>query len=121
MVQYLQVDCDGPHEYTEVTETISEGPGGSIIASHWICRKCGHPLNDTAKNKAEEVARQIKGEFNGLCNRKSCQKPGAIYYNYVTEKYYCEACADLINLANKKDAMEMLGHDLCILKTSHEH
>ena len=54
-----------------------------------------------------------KGEFEGLCNRTACQKPGAIYYNHSTKKYYCPTCADMLNKYNKADAMRLYGHDLC--------
>lgn len=57
----------------------------------------------------------MKGEKNGNCNREACQKPGAIYYNHSTRKYYCEDCAMILNDANRVDAMKMFGHDLCTL------
>ena len=55
----------------------------------------------------------IKGELLGLCNRSVCLKPGANFYNHSTHAHYCRACAELINQYNRKDSMEMFGHDLC--------
>lgn len=56
-----------------------------------------------------------KGAYNGLCNRSACLAPGAKYYNHSTREHYCEDCANLINAANRNDAMRMFGHDLCTL------
>lgn len=56
-----------------------------------------------------------KGERGGLCNRTSCQAPGALWYNHSTQKYYCTGCATLINEHNHADAMRMYGHALCTL------
>ncbi len=55
----------------------------------------------------------VKGELNGLCNRKACLKPGAIYYNHSTKKHYCPSCADMLNDYNRPGAMDLYGHDLC--------
>lgn len=58
---------------------------------------------------------QIKGEYKGLCNRTACQSPVDVeYYNYSTKQYYCPVCAFLINDANRKDALKMFGHELCL-------
>ena len=58
-----------------------------------------------------------KGDYLGICNITACKttKP-AIYYNYSTCKYYCEECAERLNNDefNKRDAMRIWGHDLCI-------
>ena len=54
-----------------------------------------------------------KGAKNGNCNRTACQKPGAVYYNHSTQKYYCPVCAHMLNEVNKADAMKIFGHDLC--------
>ena len=55
-----------------------------------------------------------KGEKGENCNVRSCQKPGAFYYNKSTRKYYCTSCALLINSANRQDSMELYGTpDLC--------
>lgn len=58
----------------------------------------------------------LKGVFNGNCNREACQSPGATFYNFSTERYYCQSCARLINDANRTQAMELYGHDLCLTK-----
>lgn len=56
-----------------------------------------------------------KGEFNGRCNRSACLNQGANWYNHSTRKYYCKSCAHWLNIDefNKRDAMEIWGHDLC--------
>lgn len=54
-----------------------------------------------------------KGQYGGKCNRSACLAPGAFWYNHSTRAYYCEDCARMINVANRKDAMELFGHDLC--------
>lgn len=59
-----------------------------------------------------------KGLKGGSCNRTACQAPGANYFNYSTEKYYCRRCAEDLNQANRFDAHKMYGHDLCLLDTS---
>jgi hypothetical protein len=56
----------------------------------------------------------MKGEYNQECNRTACNNSEAVYYNYSTLKYYCPHCAFLINEANRKDAMKMFGHELCL-------
>lgn len=50
-----------------------------------------------------------KGDNGGSCNRRSCQAPGATWYNHSTRRHYCPDCAELINIANRGG----LGHDLC--------
>lgn len=56
----------------------------------------------------------MKGEHGSTCNRSACQTElPAYFYNHSTRKYYCSTCADLINEANKDDAMRIFGHDLC--------
>jgi hypothetical protein len=59
---------------------------------------------------------ELKGKLNGNCNVKSCQKPGATYFNHSTLKYYCKNCADRINKEGRETAFKMFGHDLCILE-----
>jgi len=59
----------------------------------------------------------MKGNFNEECNITSCQKPNsATWYNYSTRKYYCQSCAIRLNTDefNKRDAIRMFGHDLCL-------
>lgn len=41
-----------------------------------------------------------KGLFNGSCNRRACQVPGATYWNSSTRAHYCKTCAYMINRAN---------------------
>lgn len=54
-----------------------------------------------------------KGEYKGLCNRSACLKPGALYFNHSTRKYYCSQCAILINEANP-ESFKMYGRALCV-------
>lgn len=54
-----------------------------------------------------------KGLYDGRCNRMACQQPGAVWYNHSTRKYYCEECAHELNRYNRRDSMELFGHDLC--------
>lgn len=62
-----------------------------------------------AEKKSEETLAALKGAFEGNCNRLSCQAPGAIFYNKSTRKFYCEACAEAINVVNSVDAMRLYG------------
>lgn len=39
----------------------------------------------------------IKGGRNQICNRTVCNNNNAIYYNTSIMRYYCKACAALIN------------------------
>lgn len=55
----------------------------------------------------------MKGNFNNECNRTACKVSPATYYNHSTRKYYCKACADLINDENRSDSIRLFGHDLC--------
>ena len=55
-----------------------------------------------------------KGEQNGFCNRTACQKPGAIFYNHSTQKWYCLKCARMINEMNP-ESFKLYGHVLCTL------
>jgi hypothetical protein len=53
-----------------------------------------------------------KGKKAGSCNRRACQKPGAVFYNRGSYAYYCRSCADLINGEYRGD----LGDEpLCLL------
>lgn len=61
----------------------------------------------------------MKGNYQEECNITACQKPNsAVFYNHSTQKYYCSECALRLNSDpfNKRDAMEMFGHDLCTLE-----
>lgn len=51
-----------------------------------------------------------KGLFNGSCNRRDCQKPGAKHYNESTRAYYCAECAERINRWSRVD----VGRDICV-------
>ena len=39
----------------------------------------------------------LKGKFDGNCNRRACQAPGATWWNPNTRAYYCHDCASKIN------------------------
>ena len=55
-----------------------------------------------------------KGALGGSCNRTACLRPHSAYwYNHSTRKHYCRSCAYELNKANRTDAMEIFGHDLC--------
>lgn len=56
-----------------------------------------------------------KGDYEYLCYRTICNNKKAIYYNHSTKKHYCQECADFINNENRKDALRLYGHELCIL------
>ncbi len=58
---------------------------------------------------------ETKGAYNNECNRTACNNPNAKWYHYLTEKYYCSGCATLINDANRTEAYELFGHNLCLL------
>lgn len=45
----------------------------------------------------------LKGVKDGNCNRTACQRPGASWYNRVTQAWYCPHCARLINSHCGKD------------------
>lgn len=72
-------------------------------------------LPSYARDKERAKKPLNKGLYLGSCNRISCLKPGANWYNHSTLCYYCEACAHWLNndVGNKKDSMEYWGHDLC--------
>lgn len=55
-----------------------------------------------------------KGEYLQECNRTVCKNTPAVFFNYSTKMFYCASCARLINDANRKDAIQMFGHDLCL-------
>ncbi len=58
-----------------------------------------------------------KGDFAGTCNLTRCKsgKP-ATWYNYGTRSYYCRSCAAELNADeyNRRDALRLFGHELCI-------
>lgn len=53
-----------------------------------------------------------KGDFNGECNRTVCNDGRANWYNISARKYYCAACANLININNPEFTKEH-GFPLC--------
>lgn len=57
-----------------------------------------------------------KGQYNGHCNRSACLRPGATWYNRGSYAFYCEDCALMLNVANRRDAYDLLGegNELCI-------
>lgn len=58
-----------------------------------------------------------KGEYGKECYRAACDnKENVVYYNQSTQKFYCPHCANLINDANRADAMRIYGTELCIVK-----
>lgn len=59
-------------------------------------------------NEADNI-----GTKGGLCNRTACRAPDAFWFNHSTRKHYCENCAHDINGANRNEAREMYGHELC--------
>lgn len=51
-----------------------------------------------------------KGLRGGSCNVTACQRPGALYFNKSTCKYYCRRCADEINWpGGRADTMALYG------------
>lgn len=48
-----------------------------------------------------------KGRFGGSCNRTACQAPGATWWNFGTQAYYCQACALMINRRHARDFGEL--------------
>lgn len=75
--------------------------------------KEGFPIKPLDWGKSE--LKPNKGLKGGSCNRTACQAPGAVYFNFSTEKYYCRRCAEDLNRANRFDAHKMYGHDLCLI------
>jgi len=63
----------------------------------------------------EPELKEDKGVQGGSCNRRSCQKPQAVWFNHSTRKYYCGHCARMINSANRDEAMKQFGHLLCTI------
>lgn len=65
---------------------------------------------------AEPALPADKGALGGSCNRTACLRPNSAYwYNHSTRKHYCRSCARELNKANRTDAMELFGHELCTL------
>lgn len=51
----------------------------------------------------EPALKADKGKKAGSCNRRACQKPGAVFYNRGSYAYYCGPCARMINDAYMGD------------------
>lgn len=67
------------------------------------------------ENKAD------KGHYRGSCNRTACQAPGATWYNFMTQRYYCPACGMLINDDNHPSSYEkMSGHPICVKRPDYD-
>lgn len=74
------------------------------------------PQRTSAYQRGGPELRADKGEPGGACNRTACQRPNTAYwFNHSTRKYYCRECAHWLNTDefNKRDAMNLYGHDLC--------
>lgn len=85
-------------------------------------RYLSYPVVPSDVSNADAV--ESKGELGGSCNRSGCLRPNsAFWYNHSTRKHYCRACAEWLNSDpfNKKDAMELWGHDLCTLVDGEHH
>lgn len=57
----------------------------------------------------------MKGDFNEECYRTACNNDSAVYLNHSTRKYYCGACAEILNKENATDAHKLYGHSLMTL------
>lgn len=55
-----------------------------------------------------------KGLWGGRCNRGSCLKPNAVFFNRSTRAFYCFKCARLLNDVNRKEAEALYGGLLCV-------
>ena len=55
----------------------------------------------------------LKGVKGGRCNVTACQRPGAVYFNKSTLKYYCATCAEDINWSGgRADTLVLYGTEL---------
>lgn len=52
---------------------------------------------------------QKNGAPGGKCNRTACTTTGAGWYNTATQRWYCAACAALINGFTQADS----GQPIC--------
>lgn len=58
-----------------------------------------------------------KGSYGGSCNFTTCQRPNsATWFHLDTKKYYCKACANMLNNDpfNKANALRIYGGPLLI-------
>lgn len=68
--------------------------------------------------KVERDKIELKGKANGYCNRGACLRPDRIVYKHrLSDFYYCQSCAFMINKAN----MDYDGKDLCVLDNEADH
>ena len=80
-----------------------------------IPKRAGRSAVKPSRKTSASTDKPDKGVKGGSCNRSSCQAPGAVWFNHSTRAYYCPACAADLNRVNRRDAMELYGHDLCSL------
>lgn len=50
----------------------------------------------------------MKGDYGDECNRTACKQGEAVFYNHVTQRYYCSWCAGQINASAKQSGMSPL-------------
>lgn len=62
---------------------------------------------------AERLKAATRGRYMGRCNRVACDQPNPIWFNHLTKRYYCRACALMINRANRAESHEWFGHNVC--------
>lgn len=67
----------------------------------------------TPEQVAEHLIAATRGKFMGRCNRKVCSTPNPVWYNHLTKRYYCRACALMINRANRAESATWFGHNVC--------
>lgn len=118
---------------TEAEKRVSGASHTAILEEYELIKEKKSQLPRRYRDLVEHRAKQIlaaqskrnkqqrpvhlpgKGDYNGLCNRESCQKPPAIFFNQSTEKYYCPQCAKMINEMNP-ESYKLYGTQLCIIK-----
>jgi len=55
--------------------------------------------------KSQDTSNIAKGSYNGECNRGACTNKHAYWYNDPMYKYYCIACARMINESSNQSGM----------------
>lgn len=95
--------------------------GGKLVKTHKSWTRGGKRLTrampEMAKPKSDNEGKRMpanKGLLGGACNRSACLSVPALFYNHSTRKYYCTYCALELNRVNR-DAIELFGHDLCLM------
>lgn len=53
-------------------------------------------------DKSDAVNLVPKGEFSGECNRTACKTKNAQWFNKITQAYYCDRCARMINQSSNQ-------------------